>query len=96
MLDRMITQTSDRAAIRSTAIQSFIAAHDTTGFLISNIFWNLARHPAVWMKLRGQFIDRVGLHSELTFDHSQKVPYLRSVIYESKLVSSYRCLYVFL
>ena len=82
MVDAMVLATEDRIAIRNNVLQGFIAAHETTGHLISNICWLLAHHPTTWVKLRTEILQTIGDESPLNFDDAQKVPYLRSIINE--------------
>lgn len=82
LLDAMAEQSSDREKLRNEAIQAFIAAHETTACLISNLFWILARHPEMWAKLRAE-AQTLG-DGPLNFDGPMVLKYLRNVINESE------------
>lgn len=88
LLDAMAEQSNDRIQLRNEALQAFIAAHETTACLISNIFFQLARHPAAWTKLREEVLALGDVH--LDFEVSMKLKYLRNVINESKYLE--RCI----
>ena len=87
LLETMAAQTDDRIALRNSAIQAFVAAHETTACLISNIFFLLARHPAAWRRLREEILSTLG-DAPLTFEAPTKLKYLRNVINESEFFLS--------
>lgn len=87
LLDAMAEQSNDRIQLRNEALQAFIAAHETTACLISNIFFQLARHPAAWTKLREEVLALGDV--PLDFEVSMKLKYLRNVINESKSIGRY-------
>lgn len=87
LLDAMAEQSDDKMQLRNEALQAFIAAHETTACLISNIFYTLARYPSVWKKLREEVLTLGEVH--LDFEVPMKLKYLRNVINESEY--SYWC-----
>jgi len=88
LLDAMAEQSDDKMQLRNEALQAFIAAHETTACLISNIFYMLARHPLIWKKLREEVLTLGEV--PLDFEVPMKLKYLRNVINESKY--SYWCI----
>lgn len=84
MLSAMVGQTSDHSAIQNNVIQGFIASHDTTAFLISNVVWVLARHPRVWTELRAEIKEQINTDPELTFDTPGRIQLLNDVLDESE------------
>lgn len=82
LLDAMAEQSSDKETLRNAACQAFIAAHETTACLISNLFWILARHPEMWVKLRTEALT-LG-DGPIDFERPMTLKYLRSVINESE------------
>ena len=86
LLDTMAEQSNDRIQLRNEALQAFIAAHETTACLISNLFFLLARHPHVWKKLLEEVLSLGNV--SLDFDLVMKLPYLRNIINESTFLSN--------
>ena len=86
LLDNMAEKSHDRIQLRNEALQAFIAAHETTACLISNLFFLLARHPLVWKKLLEE-VSSLG-NVSLDFDLVMKLPYLRNIINESTFLSN--------
>ncbi len=82
LLYSLADQTGDRTELRNQILQALMAAQETTAVLISNVFFLLSRHPAVWQRLRMEVIS-LG-DSELDVDLLQNMRYLHSVLYESK------------
>lgn len=88
LLDAMAEQSDNRMQLRNEALQAFIAAHETTACLISNLFYMLARHPLVLEKLREEVLTLGDV--PLDFEVPMKLKYIRNVINESKYSS--RCI----
>ena len=82
MLYAMASKTSDKTQLRNEAMQAFIAAHETTACLISNLFWILARQPKIWSQLRKEVLDTLG-DAPLDFEGPMKLKQLRNVINET-------------
>ena len=73
--------TQDRDDIRNQLLNVFLPAHDATAVVLTNVFFNLARHHGVWDKLRREILD---IHSEqLTFERLKSLTYLQYVIKET-------------
>ncbi|KAL6710702.1 hypothetical protein ACN47E_007759 [Coniothyrium glycines] len=51
-LDSLLATTPDMRTVRSELLNILLAARDTTASLLSNILWELPRHPAVLARLR--------------------------------------------
>ncbi|KAF2812906.1 cytochrome P450 [Mytilinidion resinicola] len=51
-LDALANETSDRQVLRDQILNFLLAGRDTTASLLSNLFFELARRPDVWAKLR--------------------------------------------
>ena len=47
----------DRERLRSEMLLLFVPNNDTTSIFISNVFWNMARHPEVYQKVREEVRD---------------------------------------
>ena len=73
--------TKDRNKIRNQLLNVFLPAHDAIAVLLTNVFFNLARHPDVWSRLREEILD-LG-HDELTFERVKALTFLQYVIKET-------------
>jgi cytochrome P450 len=81
LLDLMAEHMDDRIQLRNEATQAFVAAHETTACLISNVVFLLARHPDVQARVRDEA--RSIRDKPLDFDVVVKMKYLQNVINES-------------
>ena len=77
----------DRERLRSEMLLLFVPNNDTTSIFISNVFWNMARHPEVYRKVREEVL-AVGEDTPLTYETLRTMKYLDAVLNESKPVSS--------
>lgn len=77
----------DRERLRSEMLLLFVPNNDTTSIFISNVFWNLARFPNIYAKLREEVLS-VGEDAPLTFECLRSMKYLEAVLNESKSLSS--------
>lgn len=68
-LQGLARQTSDRRRIRDELMNIMLAGRDTTASLLSNLFFQLAKHPRIWAKLRNEiattFQGRLPTYEEL-------------------------------
>lgn len=76
-------ETSDRIDIRNQLLNIFLPAHDATAVSLTNLFFNLARHPRIWAKLRQEALTLAPVNEELTFERLKSLKYLQQVISES-------------
>ncbi|KAI9649101.1 hypothetical protein NHQ30_001668 [Ciborinia camelliae] len=81
LLQSMAEQTGDRENLRWQIMQAHMAAQETTGNLLANVFFLLSRHPEVWQKLREE-VDAVG-NSDLDWDCISRLKYVRMVLNEA-------------
>lgn len=88
LLHEMIKQTQDKLDLRSQILAVFMPSRDTTAVLTANIFHALARHPAVWSRLREEVM-AVG-SQPITFELLKSIKYLQWVINESQYLSPSR------
>ena len=82
LLELMAEEMEDPVQLRNEALQAFIAAHETTACLISNVVFFLARYPDVFTKLRKEVLAMGNV--TLDFDICMRINYLSNVINESK------------
>ncbi|KAJ9610029.1 hypothetical protein H2200_006359 [Cladophialophora chaetospira] len=74
-------RTSDKCRILDELMNILLAGRDTTASLLSNLFFMLAKHPAIWVKLRGEV---AGLQGRLpTYDELRSLKYVQYCINES-------------
>ncbi|KAH8810845.1 cytochrome P450 family protein [Xylogone sp. PMI_703] len=85
-LDELVKFTDDVEELRSQLLNILLAGRDTTAGLLGWTFWNLARHPAVFNKLRANIINHFGTYEnsqEITFVKLKSCTYLQSVLNET-------------
>ena len=86
LVRELVKENVSRVELRSQLLNVFFPARDTTAIAISNIFFNLARYPRVWTKLRSEVLQS---SESLTYDSLQSLKYMRCVINESKSQCQY-------
>ncbi|KDN71804.1 putative cytochrome P450 [Colletotrichum sublineola] len=80
-LQELAKQTTDRTRLRYELLNVLLAGRDTTGSLLGNLFFMLAKKPDVWSKLSRE-VD--GLNGELpSYSALKDMPYLRACLRES-------------
>lgn len=88
-LDELMKQTTDPDILRDEALNIMLAGRSTTASLLLSIFYELARNPDVWNKLRTEVIRCFGKGelpeelANLTFENLKRCVYLRYVINET-------------
>jgi cytochrome P450 len=86
-LRELAKQTQDPIELRSSLLHLLLAGRDTTAGLLGYVWWNLARHPEVFRKLRETIIERFGTPSspkeEITFANLKSCSYLQHVLSET-------------
>jgi len=81
-LDEVVKQTQDPIRIRSELLNVLMAGRDTTAGLLSILWFQLARKPEIWKKLRAE-VDGLG-GERPTYEQVRGMKYLKMVINESK------------
>ncbi|KAI9701431.1 MAG: hypothetical protein M1820_006522 [Bogoriella megaspora] len=79
LVDELLYQTNDRQLVRSQLLNLFAAARDTAAVAISDVFFQLARHPDVWLGLRQEV---AAIDGPLTFELLKSMSYLQNVLRE--------------
>ncbi len=74
----------DRERLRSEMLLLFVPNNDTTSIFISNVFWNLARFPDVYAKVREEVLS-LGEDTRLTYEVLRSMKYLEGVLNESEI-----------
>ena len=78
----MIKATRDHSDIRYQLLNVFLPAHEATGVALTNVFFNLARNPSCYAKLRQEILD-AGDQAAWTFERLKSLKYLQYVINET-------------
>ncbi|MCJ1384487.1 hypothetical protein MMC17_007604 [Xylographa soralifera] len=76
----LVKQTQDKVQIRSELLNILLAGRDTTASLLSDLWFELARKPDIWAKLRAE-VDELG-GEKPTFAQIKDMKYLRFVLNE--------------
>lgn len=53
----LIKETEDHVTIRNQLLNVFLPAHEATEVALTNVFFNLARHPCVYARLRKEVVE---------------------------------------
>ena len=69
--------------IRAELLNIFLPAHEALGVALTNIFFNLARHPEVYAKLRDEILKAGNINGTWTFERLKGLKYLQQVINET-------------
>ena len=79
----LVERTTDVTMIRNQLLNVFLPAHEAVGVALTNVFFNLARNPRVYRKLRSEILEAGKEHSEWTFERLKSIKYLQHVINET-------------
>lgn len=69
--------------IRNQLLNVFLPAHEAVGVALTNVFFQLARHPHVYSKLRKEILIAGREHLDWTFGRLRSLRYLQYVINEA-------------
>lgn len=87
-LYELVKQTRNPMVLRDQCLNILIAARDTTAGLLSFVFFELARNPKIFHKLREEVVAAFGEGesvdlSKMTFESLKKLEYLKWVLHET-------------
>ena len=87
-LYELVKQTRDPKVLRDQALNILLAGRDTTAGLLSFTFFELARHPEIFQKLRETIIQDFGTGTDeeiedISFETLKKCEYLKFVVNEA-------------
>ncbi|KAJ4365438.1 hypothetical protein N0V95_000489 [Ascochyta clinopodiicola] len=82
-LTALFSSTQDRIKIRSELLNILLAGRDTVASLLSNILWELPRHPSILSKLRSEIEEFIG-DAQPTYEQLKDMKYLRAIVNESQ------------
>ena len=79
----LLKETKNREDVRNQLLNVFLPAHDATGVALTNVFFNLARNPATYAKLRREILNAEGDQTDWTFERLKSLRYLQYVVNET-------------
>jgi len=75
--------TQDRKVLRDQLVSTLLAGRDTTACTLSWLFYELAYHPDVYARLRGEILSTVGKQGLPTYEDLKGMKYLQWCLNES-------------
>ena len=82
-LNRLMESTQDRVEIRTQIFHMFLPGYDSNAMGLSQMFFQLARNPQVWSKLREEVL-ALQTSQILTFQDVRALKYHKCVVSECK------------
>lgn len=82
-LDELRSVTQDRTVIRSELLNILLAGRDTTASLLSNLLFEIPRHPEILARLRREIVEHVG-DEVPTYQQLKEMKYLKAIMSESQ------------
>ncbi|ABN65477.2 n-alkane inducible cytochrome P- 450 [Scheffersomyces stipitis CBS 6054] len=87
-LYELVKQTRDPYVLRSQLLNVLLAGRDTTAGLLSFAFFELARRPDIWSKLKDEIYENFGSGEnskvdEITFESLKRCEYLKAFLNET-------------
>ncbi|KAL2001186.1 hypothetical protein VTN02DRAFT_2132 [Thermoascus thermophilus] len=84
-LRALAAETQDPKVLRDNLLNVLLAGRDTTASLLSSTVYLLARHPAVWRRLREVVVGALAEEDKEGITHARlkDIPYLRYVLNEA-------------
>ena len=79
----LVRKTTDADNVCNQLLNVFLPAHEAAGVALTNIFFNLARNPNVYQKLRHEVLNAGSSQAEWTFERLKGLKYLQYVISET-------------
>ena len=79
----LLRETNNLHDIRNQLLNVFLPAHEAAGVALTNIFFNLARNPSVYSKLRNEILAMSDIVMNATFEDLKSLKYLQYVISET-------------
>lgn len=82
LLNELAKETQDPSVLRNETLHVLVAGRDTTGCLLGWVFYFLARHPTVFVKLHSIILERFGTRPADSRALGQ-ISYLQWIIHET-------------
>lgn len=89
VLSELAKQSEDPLYVRDQLLSVFLPLHNSGPIVISDLFFQVARTPGVYTKLRAEVLEMGEV--ELTFEVLKSMKYLQCVIRESAYFPAYHC-----
>lgn len=83
LLHELLKRTEDVKDVRNQLLNVFLPAHEATGVALTNVFFQLARNPSIYAKLRNEICASGGDQVPWTFERLKSLRYLQHVISET-------------
>lgn len=83
LAQELVERTDDIDNIRNQLLNVFLPAHEAAGVALTNVFFNLARNPLVYKKLRAEILAAGKDQGDWTFERLKSLKYLQYVINET-------------
>ncbi|KAL9052841.1 MAG: hypothetical protein Q9162_005140 [Coniocarpon cinnabarinum] len=88
LANELAKETTDRNLVRDQLLNVFMPARDASAVTLTNVFFQLARHPAIWSKLRDEILSSnaalsAGKDPDGVFAGLKSLKYLQHVIQET-------------
>lgn len=77
LTDELVREIKDKTEIENHLLHLFLAAHESTATLMTNVFFNLARKPDVYNRLRREILQQYS--TEAISDDMSSLKYLQNV-----------------
>jgi cytochrome P450 len=81
ILQEMALQMQDPVALRGQIMNIFLPARDTSAMAITNVMFELARHPEIWEALRAE-VEGIG-EQPLTFELIKNLKLAKAIVNET-------------
>lgn len=83
-LDELVRETRDPKILRDQALNILLAGRDTTASLLSFLFMELGKNPAIYQRLRSEILAHFGTTADtISFESLKRCEYLRHTINET-------------
>ena len=79
----LVKASEDEVDIRNQLLNTFLPAHEATGVALTNVFFQLARNPEVYLRLRKEILESGSYDTAWTFERLKSLRYLQNVIHET-------------
>ena len=79
----LVKASEDEVDIRNQLLNTFLPAHEATGVALTNVFFQLARNPEVYLRLRKEILESGSYDTSWTFERLKSLRYLQNVIHET-------------
>ena len=83
LLYDLVSQEVPKDSIRSEVLNTILAGRDTTASLLSDMWFELSKHPKIFATLYEEVHELAPPDAELTFDLIRAMPYLRAILNET-------------